>query len=288
MEQRSTNWLDWRLQGIGSSDAPVIMGVSPWKTPYQLWEEKTKRVVRDDSNWATQEGNRKEPIARAWYELDTGIEMQPDVGEHAEYPWLRTSFDGINLELKGALEIKCPGKDDHATAVAGKVPDKYYPQVQHQILVGGLDWIDYLSFQDGQNAKVIRVVPDLEYLKKYFVEAEAFWFGCVKADEPPPFSEKDFHKIPAKAKKAVENFLAKKLAAEQADLDLRAARESVLHFLGDTPRAKGYGLTVSTVHRKGSVDYAKVPQLLGVDLEPFRKKGSTVIELRPVKAKEEK
>ena len=41
MEQKSEEWLDWRKKGIGSSDAPIIMGVSPWKTPFELWEEKT-------------------------------------------------------------------------------------------------------------------------------------------------------------------------------------------------------------------------------------------------------
>ena len=36
-------WLEWRRQGIGSSDSASIMGTSPYTTPYQLWEEKLGR-----------------------------------------------------------------------------------------------------------------------------------------------------------------------------------------------------------------------------------------------------
>ncbi len=38
--QHSNEWLELRKNKIGASDAPIIMKVSPWKTPYRLWEEK--------------------------------------------------------------------------------------------------------------------------------------------------------------------------------------------------------------------------------------------------------
>lgn len=38
--QNTQEWEKFRLQKIGASDAPIIMGVSPWKTPFQLWLEK--------------------------------------------------------------------------------------------------------------------------------------------------------------------------------------------------------------------------------------------------------
>ncbi len=39
--QRSPEWLELRRQGLGASDMAAVMGVSPYKTPYQLWAEKT-------------------------------------------------------------------------------------------------------------------------------------------------------------------------------------------------------------------------------------------------------
>ena len=41
-------WLQIRLQGIGSSDAAVAIGLSPYKSPLSLWLEKTQRKAPDD------------------------------------------------------------------------------------------------------------------------------------------------------------------------------------------------------------------------------------------------
>ena len=38
-------WLDMRKQGIGGSDAGAIMGLNAYKSPYELWLEKTVRDV---------------------------------------------------------------------------------------------------------------------------------------------------------------------------------------------------------------------------------------------------
>jgi predicted phage-related endonuclease len=40
MQQQTPEWLEFRKNKIGASDAPIIMETSPWKTPYQLWLEK--------------------------------------------------------------------------------------------------------------------------------------------------------------------------------------------------------------------------------------------------------
>lgn len=287
MEQQTTDWLAWRLSGIGSSDAPVILKKSPWCTPYQLWEEKFFKKQRNDSNWATERGNRLESKVRAWYELRHEIEMKPDVGEHAEFPFMRASFDGINLVAKGALEIKCPGKEDHATAKMKQIPEKYYPQVQHQIFVAGLDFVDYVSWFDEKNVEVVRVMPDLPFIETYFKAAQEFWFDHVLAGEPPELTDKDFTKIPAKAKKTVALFLKYKQNVEEATALMEAAKKDVLGFLPkESPRAKGYGLSVYTSFRKGNVDYKKVPELQGVDLEKYRGKPSQPITFRPVKESE--
>ncbi len=39
LEQGTPEWLEWRKNGIGSSDIATIMGANPYQTPYQLWEE---------------------------------------------------------------------------------------------------------------------------------------------------------------------------------------------------------------------------------------------------------
>ena len=40
-------WLKWRSEGLGSSDAPIIMLTFPFgKTPYMLWEEKILKTEK--------------------------------------------------------------------------------------------------------------------------------------------------------------------------------------------------------------------------------------------------
>ncbi len=44
----SPAWLEFRKQGIGGSDAAAILGLNPYKTNVQVWEEKTGLRVPDD------------------------------------------------------------------------------------------------------------------------------------------------------------------------------------------------------------------------------------------------
>lgn len=64
MKQNTKEWLEWRSQGIGASDAPIIMGASPWKTPYKLWLEKTTGQSDFQGNEATERGHALEDSAR--------------------------------------------------------------------------------------------------------------------------------------------------------------------------------------------------------------------------------
>ena len=41
-------WLELRRQGIGGSDAAAIMGLNPWKTPMDIWLEKTGEFLDDE------------------------------------------------------------------------------------------------------------------------------------------------------------------------------------------------------------------------------------------------
>lgn len=190
MEQNTTDWLKWRTEGIGSSDAPVIMGVSPYQSPYELWQSKTGRKQTSSANWATRRGHKLEPRARAHIEFLTGLEFAPVLCQHPTFPWLRASLDGYNKETNTILEIKCPGAEDHATAREGNVPSKYLPQLQHQLFVTGAHKVLYFSFTEADNATVF-VYADQEYLQKYFIMASDFW-EKVQKDIPPPLTDKDF------------------------------------------------------------------------------------------------
>ena len=80
-------------------------------------------------------GTDLEPAARAVYERQTGRVMQPLVVVDGEYS---ASCDGWTLAGDRVLEVKCPlnGRDSTLwkTVEAGRLPEHYQVQVQHQLL----------------------------------------------------------------------------------------------------------------------------------------------------------
>lgn len=204
-------WHNWRKAGLGASDAPIVMGVSPWKTRLKLWQEKTSQaVIESDNTWATERGNALEPMARADYELRYGLDMPVVLAVHEDYSYLRASLDGYNAETKTVLEIKCPGADDHESAKAGIVPKKYYPQLQHQLLVTGADRVHYYSF-DGIKGEMVEVLPNHDYISVLLDELIAFWH-LVETKTPPEKMRDDFKPLRFKgATQLMRDYFAKKV-----------------------------------------------------------------------------
>lgn len=183
LEQGSAAWLDWRRGGIGASDAPVIMGVSPWMDVETLWLEKTGRAAARASSFAMRRGQRLEPEARELYIRRTGIAVAPLCLEHGTLRWMRGSLDGISADGLVVLEVKCPGAADHAVARRGLVPPKYVPQLQHLLAVAGAEVCHYWSYRDGEGL-LIEVAPEPAYIERLVERERGFW-DHVLADRRP-------------------------------------------------------------------------------------------------------
>lgn len=271
------DWLVWRKKGIGSSDAPAVLGVSPWMTPLGLWEVKTGRRQEPETNWAMQRGVDLEPRARAHYELLCDIEMPAALYVHQDHAFLRASLDGFNPDARRVLEIKCPGKDDHAQALSGKVPEKYVPQLAHQLLVTGAEQVDYFSF-DGEKGVIVPFRAERSLLKTLFEKESEFWDYVLK-DLAPPLSPKDFRVLRDKESVALfQGFKEADRLAKEAAAKREALRAQIIEK-HEEPRVRCAGVELTRSSRKGAVDYARVPELKGVDLEPYRKKASVVTTL---------
>lgn len=294
LQQNTPEWLQDRLTKIGSSDAPIIMGVSKWKTVHELWAIKTGLVKEDSgSNWAMRRGIDMEPKARATYELATDLEMPPALVVHPKYGFIGASLDGYDAKTKLILEIKCPGREDHATALSGKIPEKYIPQVQHQLFAAESDNLHYFSF-DGNNGITIEVHRDEPYIKK-LMEAETKFWEMVINKTPPEQTAKEKPII-------ISDPNAKMLCAEWAlqnglaDLHASKAKElrAEIMKLSDAERFKCGVVQVMKIVSQGSIDWEAIvesrPELASIDKEPFRKAGrvSHKIELIEKKKKAER
>lgn len=93
-----------RWKYIGGSDMPVIMGISPFKTRFQLLQEKA-RIVEPDfkGNEYTEYGNVMESKIRDYVNETFNRNFAPDVLMNGVF---RFNLDGLDKECCEVLEIK--------------------------------------------------------------------------------------------------------------------------------------------------------------------------------------
>lgn len=174
MQQGSEEWLKFRKTRIMASDAPVIMGVSPYKDMGKLWLEK--RDILNDScpSYVMKKGKEFEVIALSEFHNMTGIYTTPLVITCPDLKWMGASLDGISLERDIIVEIKYNNKLCHEMAKSGIVPEHHYPQLQHQLAVVNLNKAYYFSY-NGFEGILVEVLKDEDYIKKMIEKEFEFW-----------------------------------------------------------------------------------------------------------------
>jgi len=277
LDQGSPEWHEYRSMHIGASDAPIIMGVSPWRNVKQLYNEKLG-LQNIRSTPAMQRGIDLEAKARECFQVECGFSIRPAVIESKINPWMCASLDGIS-KCGQIVEIKCPGKKDHDLALRGQIPDYYYPQLQHQMYVAGVQFAWYYSF-DGFMGVAIKCERNAQYIEQMIKTEKDFYDSLMSFEEPKSNEEEfveldnpSFQTLAEKYKreclqaKEYEEALALKLAEIQGTKDLILA-------ICQGKNVRGHGIKVRQCSRKGTIDYTKVPELQGVDLEKYRKEAS--------------
>lgn len=137
--QGSPEWISHRNEHWNASDAPSVMGCSPYKTRSQLLHELHVGVA-PDVDAGTQrrfdDGHRFEALARPIAERIVGDDLYPVVGSDGEFS---ASFDGLSLDGDIAFEHKTLNDELRAVMVGGCIgadlPLMYRVQMEHQLLV---------------------------------------------------------------------------------------------------------------------------------------------------------
>jgi putative phage-type endonuclease len=269
LEQNTPEWEAMRKGKIGASDAPVIVEASPYKTPFRLWEEKLGLVAGTGRTEAMQRGHDMEPVARAKLEEMTGMLFLPAVKFHSSIEWMMCSLDGISLDETTIAEIKCSGKKAREATEAGIVPEKYFPQLQHQMEVCGKEEAIYFSF-DGKDGASVKVVRDDRFIKK-MLEKEKKFYECLQNFEPPALVDKDFVYIDDSVRsRLASDWIALNKSIKELQEQEKGVRNELISY---SPRSSiGGGLKISKITRKGNVDYGRIPELKNVKLDDYRKR----------------
>ncbi|MBK6357121.1 MAG: YqaJ viral recombinase family protein [Betaproteobacteria bacterium] len=269
--QGSLEWHEHRAKYRNASETAIVMGESPWQTPFQLWELRTGRR-QQAVNAAMARGTALEPQARSAYEALTGHVMQPLVLVEGDYS---ASLDGLTFEGDLLVEIKCPykGRDSMLwkQVATGEIPAHYRWQLEHQFMVSKATK-GHLYVFDGAEGLLLEVTPCPERWQAIH-EAWNGFMRCIETDTPPALTDRDkVIRRDAAWQAAAEAYVQLKAEVELLAGRLDAAKE-VLLGLAEHPSESGFGISVTRFWKAGSVDYKRVPELAGVDLENYRQKG---------------
>lgn len=187
--------LQTRSTGVGGSDCPVAVGVSRWKTPYQLYLEKRGELPPVEENEFMRWGNLLEPLVRQEYAERTGrvVHLPGETLRHPEHGFMLCHPDGITDDgrlYEGKTTRFADGWGEPGT---DEVPDDYLLQVQHNMLVTGaaagitIEVADVAVLIAGSDWRRYEVPADRELQEMIVEEERAFW-RRVEAGEPPPMA----------------------------------------------------------------------------------------------------
>jgi len=181
IEQGTDAWFQARLgKATGSRIADIVAktktGYSTSRENYMaqlICERMTGKVAESYSNSAMQWGTETEPLARAAYEVKTGLTVnQIGFVDHPTILMTGASPDGL-VGDSGMIEIKCPNTATHIeTLLSGKVPTKYLTQMTWQMCCTGRHWTDFVSYDPRLPENLQLFIKRVEYDPKYAAELE--------------------------------------------------------------------------------------------------------------------
>lgn len=188
LEMTHDEWLLDRRKGIGGSDVATILGLNKWKSPYQLWLEKTGQVnLEHTESEPAYWGNVLEEIVAKEFQERTGkkVRRRNQVFEHPLHPFLRANIDRDVVGENAILECKT------ANAFLGKewegeeVPLSYLCQVQHYMNVLNKKYCYIAVLIGGQKFIWKRVDRDQELIDMITERLVEFWETNVLDGQEP-------------------------------------------------------------------------------------------------------
>ncbi len=180
-----------RLNGIGGSEASVILGLNPWESRLELWHEKVERkipIVNDNNNIRLNLGKVLEPLIAEEYTRKTGRKLVSKPQKtHDNYPFINGNIDREIVKSEkdspGILEIKTKGA--FIDWENEEIPPYYTAQLQHYLAVYGYTWgsfavLDFNSFE----VNVTDIERDNKFIENLINEEKKFW--KLVTDKTPP------------------------------------------------------------------------------------------------------
>jgi len=179
-EQGSPEWLASRLGRPSASMFGKLVtgsgkpsGSAESYINEMIAERLTGRSKPFFTNEHMERGNFLEPEARQAYEFITDFEVVETGFILDDSQEFGCSPDGL-VANDGGLEIKCPSDSVHVSYLrAGKVPAKYYQQVQGCMMITGREWWDFMSYHPEMPHLLVRMKRNEKFIEAMAEQLEA-------------------------------------------------------------------------------------------------------------------
>lgn len=207
--------LEDRRKSLGGSDIAPILDVSPFKTKYEVYEEKVNGIQNDLSqNNSVVWGNLLESVVAKRYEQVTGdkIYFPEEKYTHKDYPFLTGHPDALLLDEKVGLEIKTASeRNKHLWGDSGttEIPEYYYPQIIHYMSVLDYDRWDLAVLIGGNDFRIYSFERDRGAEDAINEQSVKFWEEHIVKRVAPPVSSYDSNMC---------NFFKKKYAGVNGEI----------------------------------------------------------------------
>lgn len=187
------SWLEKRSKGLGGTDISAILGVNKYKTPYQLWEDKTGRAPKFEGNKFTRRGQYMEDAVANYFEDATGQKViraseSSELFIHSDHPFLLGSPDRRYFATEGGKGIlECKTTMNSMEADLEAIPQAWFIQLQWYLGLAGYKkgTIAWSELGWSSDFKHIEVDFNPDFFSYMVEEGVKFWNKYIATDTPP-------------------------------------------------------------------------------------------------------
>lgn len=189
--------MELRRGGIGASEAAAAIGLSKFRTPAEVWLQKTGRTKPDphlsDPGTPPWWGLAIEPVLADLYSLKRNVRLRRRTTlTHKEYPWLLATPDREIVGKQMLLECKTsmPWRSDWGDEGTDEVPKEYIVQCHQQMYVRGWteNGCDLILFRHIGDSRIYHIEFNHEFWALCLTKLKAFW-ELVQQDTEPQYIE---------------------------------------------------------------------------------------------------
>lgn len=196
--QGSPEWVAFRQQHFGASEAAAMLGLSPKVRRTELLRAKKTGNPREFSEWlqthVLDHGHRVEAMARPLLELALGEDLYPVTCSQGR---LSASCDGLTMDERVAFEHKQWNEAIAAIVLAGQVPDEHMPQCQQVLMLTKAERLVFVV-SDGTSERwaQVDVLPDPVWFERIRSGWAQFEVDLAAYELPEPESVAPIGKAP--------------------------------------------------------------------------------------------